>query len=144
MKIATSLILLLATAFAFASFPGLLTKQSRDWQFVQSVGGMKVSVDEGKVLTVDCDVSGLRKVTVKPTMINSGLAVGDVRHRRAGDRIQLTLTTRLIGEGATTTPGPLDLSKYPAGIYTVEYRDPDGALHEIGKVTLSDPKGPER
>ena len=128
-------ILLLFSTPVHAGLPQLLTSEPRDWTFIQSVGGMKVSAKDS-TLTVECDVSGLKKVTVKPTMINSGIGVRKLKHRRDGNTILLTLTTCVIGKGITTSPKPVDLSNYPDGEYSVEYLDPDGARHPIGKVVI--------
>jgi hypothetical protein len=139
MKKIIAITLLALSSLTFAIGPGFLTQKKRDWAFIQSVGGMSVSA-EGQTLMIDCDVSGLRKVTVKPTMINSGLGVRKVIHKRDENKIQLTVVTSLIGKNTPTTPKPLDLSDYPAGSYSVVYRDRDGTEHDLGSVTLSLPK----
>lgn len=128
-------ILLLFLTPAHAGLPQLLTSQERSWAFIQSVGGMKVSAKDS-TLTVECDVSGLKKVTVKPTLINSGIGVRKLKHKRDGNTILLTLFTCVIGKGITTSPKPVDLSDYPDGAYSVAYLDPDGARHPVGKVFL--------
>ena len=143
MKYITALFLLLSTTFANADVAGFLTKETRSWQFVQSVGGMKVSVKDTS-LVVDCDVSGLKKVTVAPTMINSALGVDKLKHKRDGNTIALTLVTRVIGEGVSTSPQPIDLAAYPDGDYSIVYLDPDGAKHAVGKVTLQRKKNGEQ
>ena len=48
-----------------------------------------------------------------------------------------------IGKGITTSPKPIDLSGYPDGDYSIEYLDPDGAKHALGKVTLQRKKNGE-
>ena len=93
MKYITTLILLLSTTVAFSDVAGFLTKETKDWKFVQSVGGMKVSIKDTALL-VECDVSGTKKVTVKPTMVNSALGVRELKHKRDGNTISLTLGTR--------------------------------------------------
>jgi hypothetical protein len=135
MKYLTALILFLSTTFAFSDVAGLLTRETRNWEFVQSIGGMKVSVNDTN-LVVDCDVSGLRKVTVQPKMINSALGVDKIKHKRDGNTISLTLVTRVIAKGVPITPRPIDLAAYPDGEYSIEYLDPDGTRHAVGKVTL--------
>ena len=142
MKYITPLILLLSTTFAFSDVAGLLTKDRRDWKFVQSVGGMKVSMKD-TTLVVDCDVSGTKKVTVKPTMVNSALGVRELKHKRDGNTISLTLVTSVIGKGISTSPKPIDLAAYPDGEYSIEYLDPDGTKHGLGKVTLQRRKNGE-
>lgn len=130
-----ALFALLATVTTQAGLPQLVTSKERDWPFIQSVGGMRVSI-EGTTLKIDCDVSGLKTVTVKPTMINSGIGVRDLKVKRKGKTIFLTLKTCVIGKGVSTSPDPVDLSSYPDGTYAVKYRDPDGAAHLINTITL--------
>lgn len=113
-----------------------LSSETRDWGFVQSVGGMAVSMTDPVTLDVDADVSGLRAVTVKPTIINSALAVRRLDHRIEGNTIYLTLVTGLIDKGMSTSCGSIDLSDTPPGRYTVTYLDPDGTTHHIGEVTV--------
>lgn len=128
-------ILLLFSTPVHAGLPQFLTSQERSWAFIQSVGGMKVSAKDS-ILTVVCDVSGVKKVTVEPTLINSGIGVRKLKHKRDGNTILLTLSTCVIGKGITTSPKPVDLSAYPEGEYSVEYLDPDGARHPIGKTAI--------
>jgi hypothetical protein len=146
MKIITmpsiAFILLLFATPVHAGLPQFLTSQERDWAFIQSVGGMKVSAKDS-TLTVECDVSGLKTVTVKPTLINSGIGVRKLKHKRDGNTILLTLSTCVIGKGITTSPKPVDLSACPEGEYSVEYLDPNRARHPIGKIAIrrdADPK----
>ncbi|MDT8389709.1 MAG: hypothetical protein RRC34_04270 [Lentisphaeria bacterium] len=120
---------------AFAGLPQFLTSKAKSWAFIQSVGGMAVSV-EGTTLTVDCDVSGLKSITVKPTLINSGIGVRDLKVKRKGKTIFLTLKTCVIGKGVKTSPDPVDLSGYPDGTYKVMYRDPKGPTHLINTIFL--------
>lgn len=135
MKLITPLVFFLTAAFAFSGIAGFFTKETRDWKFVQSVGGMRVSQKDSS-LVVECDVSGTRQVTVKPTMVNSGLAVREIRHKRDGNTIYLTLVTSIIEKGITSLPKPVDLSSFPAGEYSIQYLDQDGGKHAIGKITL--------
>ena len=132
---AISVLLLVSATFAFSGVVGFLTRETRNWDFIQAVGGMKVSMQEDHLL-VDCDVSGVRKVTVEPTVVNSALGVRTVKHQRVGDTIRLRLVTSAIEKGITRSCKPIDLSAYPAGIYTVQYVDSDGTVHPLGKVTL--------
>ena len=135
MKTITALLLILSASIAYCGLTGFLTKETRDWKFIQSVGGMKITQKEN-VLHVDCDVSGLTEVTVKPTIINSGLGVRKLEHKKAGKTIQLSLITSVIEKGIKPTCKPLDLSSYAPGEYSVVYLDPDGKTHALGKVVL--------
>lgn len=129
--------------FAYADIAGFLTKEAQDWKFIQTVGGMKVSLKD-TMLVVDCDVSGTKKVTVEPTMINSGMGVREIRHKRDGNTIYLTLVTSVIGKEVTTSPKPVDVTRFPDGDYSIVYLDPDGTKHALGKVTLQRKKNGEQ
>jgi hypothetical protein len=118
-----------------AGIPGWLTAEKRDWKFIQSVGGMKVSLEKRQLL-VSCDVSGLKTVTIKPTMVNSGIGVREIKCSRADGNIQITVVTSVIEKGMKSACGSVDLSAYPAGPYNVVYLDPDGTTHALGKIEL--------
>lgn len=133
MRIAT--LFILSATLAYSGLTGFLTQESRDWDFIKSVGGMKVSAKD-KTLVVDCDVSGIRKVTVKPSTINSAMAVRKIWHKRVGNTIQLKVVTSVIEKGINSACKPLDLSAYPDGAYKVEYLNSDGTTQALGKVTL--------
>ncbi len=136
MKYLITSILLITATLAFSGITGLLTQSTRDWNFIQSVGGMKVSAKQN-VLHVDCHVSGTKKVTVKPTTVNSALMVRRINHKRVGKTIQLRLVTSVIEKGVKNNPKQVDLSAYPVGEYSVQYVDSDGTTHPLGKIKLS-------
>lgn len=137
-KCLVALLLVATSTLAFTFGPGFWTQKKRDWAFIQSVGGIQVRVEDQQLM-VDCDVSGTREVTTKPTVINSGMGVRKLIHTRKENKIQLTLVTSVIGEGSRTTPKPVDLSSYPAGSYQVVYRDRDGREHDLGSIQLVSP-----
>ena len=128
-------ILFLPAALGYSGLTGFLTQEKQDWNFIQSVGGMKVSAKD-KTLIVDCDVSGIRKVTVKPSTINSAMAVRKIWHKRVDNTIQLKVVTSVIEKGINSACKPLDLSAYPDGTYKVEYLNSDGTTRALGQVTL--------
>ena len=134
------LLLAVSVTVGFSGVAGFLTQERQDWNFIQSVGGMKVSAKE-KVLHVECNVSGLRKVTVEPTMVNSGMGVRKLKHQRVGNVIQLSLITSVLEKGKSSDCSPIDLSAYPDGTYSVQYLDSDGKEHQLGKVTLKEDSG---
>lgn len=136
MKHITAFLLLLTASIACGGIAGFLTQKAVSWRFIQSVGGMKVSLVEN-ALHVDCDVSGLKEVTVKPTTVNSGIGVRELRHKQVGKTIQLSVVTSVIEKGMTTSCKPLDLSSSAAGEYSVEYINPDGTTQPLGKITLA-------
>jgi hypothetical protein len=114
---------------------GLLTQKHRDWNFIQAVGGMKANLVERR-LFVSCDVSGLKTITVKPTLVNSGIGVRKLRCSRVGNTIQLSVVTSVIEKGMRTDCGSVDLDAYPAGTYSVVYLDPSGTTHPVGDIEL--------
>jgi hypothetical protein len=140
---AIAFIMLFISTPVHSGIPQLLTSQEKSWAFIQSVGGMKVSAKDS-TLTVECDVSGLKKITVEPTLINSGIGVRKLKHKRDGNTILLTLTTCVIGKGITTSPKPVDLSAYPEGEYSVEYLDPNRARHPVGKIAIKRNVNPKK
>jgi len=135
MKFIAAMVLFVTATFAFSGVAGFFTKEAQDWKFIQSVGGMRVSVEDN-ILNVECDVSGVKEVTVKPTMINSAMGVRKLKHKRVGKTIQLTLVTSVREKKSTTSCRPLDLSAYPSGEYSVQYLNPDGTTHDLGKIKL--------
>ncbi|GAA5483697.1 hypothetical protein Hsar01_02931 [Haloferula sargassicola] len=118
-----------------AGLAGWLSQEQRDWTFIESVGGMRVTL-KSKELDVDCDVSGTRHITKKPTIVNSGIGVRKLRWTRAGSTIRLSVVTSVFEKGMSSSCGSLDLSKVPSGSYAVEYLDPDGTTHPLGTITL--------
>ena len=75
LSVAAGLIILIAI-ISWTSFI-TLTRNSRDWTFIQTVGGIKIEkpleTEDGFYLPVICNVSGQDFVTVKPTGMNSAL-----------------------------------------------------------------------
>ncbi|HVN40943.1 MAG TPA: hypothetical protein VMW19_22490 [Myxococcota bacterium] len=61
----------------------------RSWDFVQSVGGIRVGdatrLEDGAVdVALECDVSGSKAITHQPEALNSGIGVFGDRHEREG------------------------------------------------------------
>lgn len=129
------LIALMIIGFFAANPVSFFTGQRQPWSFIQAVGGMKVDIKENH-LVVRCDVSGLKTVTTKPMTINSAMGVREMKCSRLGSVLQLSVVTSAIEKGMTTECGSLDLSKYPAGPYSVVYLDPDGTTHAIETITI--------
>ena len=126
---------LLCVSACNAGLVGWLSQEHRDWSFIESVGGMKVELNN-KNLCVACDVSGTRRITTKPTIVNSGIGVRKLRWTRIGATIRLTVVTSVFEKGMSSSCGSIDLSKAPSGVYDVEYLDPDGTTHSLGKIAL--------
>src|SRR5881394_3841678 len=75
-------------------------RSSRDWQFIQSVGGIALGTpqrdDHGDViLPIRCDVSGTRTITVHPTALNSALVCEHPSVRVRSPTVFLTIRTTM-------------------------------------------------
>ena len=123
-------LLTIASLLLFAC--SAMTAEDRDWRFMQSVGGIAVHPlrrANGKVsLPVECDVSGARAITTKPTALNSGLVVREVRASREGDAIYLVVRTSLPSGGQRSSCPSVDLVDVPAGRYRVFYGNPPASF----------------
>ena len=97
---------------------------------------MKVALATDRSLVVSCDVSGTETITIKPTMINSGIGVRKLKCSRAGSTIRVSVVTSVIAKGMSSDGGSVDLSALPAGTYAVVYLNPDGTSHSLTKLTL--------
>ena len=119
-----------------------LASQTRGWNFVQSIGGIAVGTPArnttgGVSLPIDCDVSGLRTVSVTPSRVNSGIACDPPLARADGQRILVTLNTSPATKKHHDSRCPAaDLGPIPAGEYSVLYRDPQGSEHPLGSVQI--------
>jgi hypothetical protein len=121
---------------------GHVTEEPISWEFIQSVGGLRVldpqrQPDGTLLLPVECDVSGLRAVTVKPTAINSGIVVASTEAQVSANRIHLRVIVCAAGaEGASSRAPPARLEALAPGDYVVEYLSPDGALEELATIRI--------
>jgi hypothetical protein len=95
---------------------------------MQRIGGIAIHAapsEHGRLrLVVDCDVSGARTITVKPSAINSGMVVYDVWVARRDASIYLVVRTSLPEPALNSACGPVELADVPAGRYTVLYGRP--------------------
>ena len=130
-----SLIALLIASPCEAGLAGFLTREHQPWSFIQEVGGMKVST-KGHRLLVECDVSGLKTVTIKPTLMNSAMGVRGIKCSRVASILQLSVVTSVLEKGMSSECGTLDLSAHPPGSYSVVYLDPNGTTHPVGMIVL--------
>ncbi len=131
----TWIVFLVCLSACNAGLVGWLTQEHQNWAFIESVGGMKVEL-KNKKLDVVCDVSGTRQVTTKPTTLNSGIDVRELKWTQVGNSIRLSVMTSAIGKGMQTSCGSIDLSKVPTGVYAVEYINRDGTTHLLRKIAL--------
>ena len=102
-----------------------------DWSFIQSVGGISLGkpyrTDRNHILLpIECDVSGLRKVTIQPTTKNSGLVCEPVVYPVLGGRIYIAIETDVAHKtNRTSRCPPADLGPLTPGTYFVFYVTPD-------------------
>jgi hypothetical protein len=140
MRILTAIVALSILAItANAGIIGWATSESRDWQFIQKTGGIRIGLPinrDGKfVLPVEYDVSGLSSITCKPSLQNSGLAVRKIGLDRKDKYIVLQVYTQV--DENTNNKGSMhyvDLSGIPTGSYEVFYAiagDPEKRLGQI-------------
>jgi hypothetical protein len=137
MKTLLLTILLLISQNAFSALLG----QERNWEFIQSAGGISIGVPKIEnnkwVLPVLCNVAGLKEITVKPTMLNSGLVWADTEVRIKEGTIYLSMETVLVGMGGKSSDcGPAKLGKLEPGKYKVMYLSPDKSTNSIGEVEV--------
>jgi hypothetical protein len=84
--------------------------------------------DGRRRLAVECDVSGLRAITVRPSTINSGIVVNDVRITQRGAELYLVVRTALPSAGRTAQCEAVPLPEIPAGHYEVFYGSPPSSF----------------
>jgi hypothetical protein len=115
--------------------------EHRDWAFVQSVGGMALGTPyrtaKGLMIPVSVDVSGLRRITTEPRLMNSGLALQKVAVRREGLTLGLALMTTIASRAnQQTSSGDLFLGDLEPGRYAVVYAEPNGGRVAMGEITV--------
>jgi hypothetical protein len=116
-------------------------RETRDWAFIQSVGGISigqpVNTQDGWYLPVNCDVSGLRTITTKPTQLNSALVCQRVLTSEDGDTLFISVQTSVV-DGKLETPScrAVNIGNLKRGRYSIKYKDPNGTSHEIGSIEL--------
>ncbi len=111
------------------------------WNFLESVGGISIDTpyrtSEGTIyLPVNCDVSGLREITKKPTVMNSAIVVDAVTAKVRKNEILISVDTGLAKREAKCTCEGVDLGNVPAGQYEVLYYGSDRQRHKIGTVLV--------
>lgn len=119
-----------------------LTRSSKDWNFIQSVGGIKtekpLETEDGFYLPVICNVSGLDSVTVKPKGVNSALFCLKTKTTITKDKIYLTVIT---GYSLFDNPDrkckAVRIGKLKPGNYKVFYKDNKSDEHRIGEFTIN-------
>lgn len=120
----------------------LATSHVASWEFIQSVGGIRLGgpekkEDGGWVLPVICDVSGLTTVTHKPTTMNSGLVVTRMLYHISGSEIRVSVVLNTpLSTSRTSRCTDITLSGINAGQHLVLYEEPNGSIHPLGAITF--------
>jgi hypothetical protein len=121
----------------------IAASSSRDWQFVQSVGGMAIGkpARDGRgnvILPIHCNVSGTRRITTKPNGINSALVCERPSVGVRGSMIFITVRTTVASDQNSDADCPAaNLGRLAPGRYSVVYRDPDGGSHPLGLIEVA-------
>jgi hypothetical protein len=137
----TTLVLLLSLVASCSSLMSMAAYSSRDWEFIQSVGGIAVGSpwrdDGGYVfLPIDCDVSGLRAITVKPTLINSALVCEAPRVRVRERSVFILICTSLPSGRHDSQCPDGELGKLSPGTYDAFYGSPGDFEHPLGSIDV--------
>lgn len=113
--------------------------QSRDWAFIQSVGGLAYGAPVYRngawYLPIRCDVSGFEAVTTKPTAVHPTLAC-TTAVRVDGRAIVLTVMTRGESGDAFSACAPVRLGNLEKGRYAVIYSGSASERVEIGEAYI--------
>jgi len=111
----------------------------QDWGFMQRVGGLTVA-GQGKNpnwLIVRGDVSGFKEFSVKPTQVNSALALKYIEAEIKESTIGLYVVTTLISDKYNRTEiNGVDISGIKKGDYLVQYLNPDNSTVDLKKVSI--------
>ncbi len=126
---------------AFAGVDGLLTSDTRDWQFVEDTGGMRIGVpvQKGgkKMLPIEYDASGQTTVTRKPVTMNSGLAVRKIETELKDGNIIIRVITQVVEKTSNTGSKHFaDLSGIPRGSYEVYYETAGDPKKHLGQIEV--------
>lgn len=89
-------------------------------------------------LIVRGDVSGLAEYSTKPTLINSGISVKEVKKKVNKSQIQIYVITTLTSK---KYPDPtiygVDITGIKKGKYVIQYLNPDGSVIDLKEVENS-------
>ena len=135
------LIIIVTGIIFFTSFISL-TRNSRDWTFIQTVGGIKtekpLETEDGFYLPVICNVSGQDSVTGKPTGINSALFCLKTKTKIKDNKIYITIITGYpLFEKPDCKSKAVRIGKLKAGDYKVLYKNKESGEHQIGEFTIN-------
>lgn len=115
---------LLASVTLLSGCSGVM-RDEQPWAFVTSVGGLELGTPVQEKnrwkLPIRADVSGLRSVTIKPTMLNSGLVCDKTKAYVEGRKIVIQIVTTIPHGDASPLCPAADLGAIQPGQYDVLY-----------------------
>lgn len=132
-----SLLLLLTLLVALPA----AAQESAGWDFIESLGGLRVGAPEpleegGWRLPLECDLTGLRRITTTPTALNTTLVIDRIDWRLEEQDLLISLSLK--GSPYATDESrcqPLTLTELRPGNYLVHYAD--GARRiALGEINL--------
>lgn len=111
------------------------------WTFMLSVGGVAIGepVREGETWTlpVRADVSGLSKITVQPTALNSSLACRETRVTVERATIVIAFVTSPAGGGHEARCPAAALGRMAPGRYSVVYGGAGNTPADLGTIVIA-------
>ena len=113
-----------------------------NWAFIQQVGGIKIKkpllTEDGLYLPIFCNVSGLDSITVRPTILNSGLICANSEVSVSENKIYITIVTGLIhfNKGYRKSRAAYIGNELRSGHYFVYYKDETNDINLIGEFNL--------
>lgn len=115
--------------------------ETRNWSFVQSVGGMSlgapVRAGTGWSLPITANVSGLEAITQTPTTLNSALVCERTSAVVEDRNIYLAISTGLVRGKYTVNCPSAQLGQVSAGAYRVFYRGPEHKPVLLGEIQVA-------
>lgn len=119
-----------------------LTKKTREWTFIEEVGGVKIKepflTADGWYLPVVCDVSGTSVVTKYPTTVNSALECADIKYEIVDSIIYISIQTAVVGTKSYDCKcRPFRIGRLRLNKYEVYYKDKN-EVHYLGRFNVNE------
>ena len=116
--------------------------EHRDWTFIQQTGGLVVAGQDKNPnwLLLRGDVSGLYEFSEKPTLVNSAIALKEVKAKYKENKIQVYVVTTLVSDKYKETEiTGVNISGLKSGQYTVQYLNPDKTTIDLKTIEIYKP-----
>lgn len=126
-------------ALLVLSISGCASAEHQSWDFIQKVGGLTVVGQDKNPswLIIHGDISGLKEFSVKPTLLNSALAIKSVEAIVRDTKIQIyVVTTPASKMYPDTEIRGVGISGIKKGTYMVQYQNPDNSTIDLKEVTI--------